>query len=166
MSILKERVKFTYEDYLCLPDNGKRYQVIEGDVYMVPAPTPSHQDMLGKYESRGVYGIGQSLESPTLKGLKVDLCIPSIGPEHHRISTIPVTPMPAPLSTRNSGEACMPAWRSHRQYGSACFAVRQGPVAGNERRRARPRAPAANQFGSGGRLLLLYMVHGKLDSNP
>jgi Uma2 family endonuclease len=48
MSVLKEKVKFTYEDYLCLPDNGKRYQVIEGELYMVPAPTPNHQDILLK----------------------------------------------------------------------------------------------------------------------
>jgi len=48
MSILKEKVKFAYEDYLCLPDNGKRYQVIEGELYMVPAPTPNHQDVLAR----------------------------------------------------------------------------------------------------------------------
>ncbi len=48
MSILEERVRFTYEDYLCLPDNGKRYQVIAGEVYMAPAPTPNHQDILGR----------------------------------------------------------------------------------------------------------------------
>jgi len=35
--------KFTYQDYLHLPDDGKRYQVIDGDVYMVPAPIPYHQ---------------------------------------------------------------------------------------------------------------------------
>jgi Uncharacterized protein conserved in cyanobacteria len=44
MSISKEKIKFTYEDYLRLPDDGKRYQVIEGEVYMVPAPIPYHQD--------------------------------------------------------------------------------------------------------------------------
>ena len=48
MSISKEKIKFTYEDYLRLPDDGKRYQVIEGEVYMVPAPTPYHQEILGK----------------------------------------------------------------------------------------------------------------------
>ena len=48
MSISKEKIRFTYEDYLHLPDDGKRYQVIEGEVYMVPAPTPYHQDVLRK----------------------------------------------------------------------------------------------------------------------
>ena len=48
MSILKEKIKFTYDDYLRLPDDGKRYQVIEGEVHMVPAPTPYHQNSLIK----------------------------------------------------------------------------------------------------------------------
>ena len=48
MSIFKEKIKFTYEDYLRLPDDGKRYQVVEGEVHMVPAPTPYHQDSLGR----------------------------------------------------------------------------------------------------------------------
>ncbi len=48
VSVLKEKVRFTYEDYVSLPDNGKRYQVIEGEIYMVPAPAPWHQDIVGK----------------------------------------------------------------------------------------------------------------------
>ena len=40
---MREKIKFTYEDYLHLPDDGKRYQIIEGEVYMVPAPSPFHQ---------------------------------------------------------------------------------------------------------------------------
>jgi len=40
--------KFTYQDYLHLPDNGKRYQVISGELYMVPAPIPFHQRILRK----------------------------------------------------------------------------------------------------------------------
>jgi Uma2 family endonuclease len=47
-SVLEEKIKFTYEDYLNLPDDGKRYQVIEGELFMVPAPIPYHQDILGK----------------------------------------------------------------------------------------------------------------------
>ena len=35
--------KFTYGDYLHLPDDGKRYQVIDGELLMVPAPVPYHQ---------------------------------------------------------------------------------------------------------------------------
>lgn len=35
-------IKFTYHDYLLLPED-KRYELIEGDLYMVPAPGPFHQ---------------------------------------------------------------------------------------------------------------------------
>ena len=34
---------FTYDDYLALPDDGKRYEVIEGELSMTPAPSPRHQ---------------------------------------------------------------------------------------------------------------------------
>jgi Uma2 family endonuclease len=43
---LKEEIKFTYQDYLNLPDDGKRYQIIGGELFMVPAPTPYHQKIL------------------------------------------------------------------------------------------------------------------------
>jgi Uma2 family endonuclease len=39
---------WTYEDYARLPDNGMRYEVIEGNLYMSPAPRPSHQDAAGR----------------------------------------------------------------------------------------------------------------------
>lgn len=42
-----EALKFTYEDYLRLPDDGKRYQIIGGEVHMVPAPAPAHQRISG-----------------------------------------------------------------------------------------------------------------------
>jgi Uma2 family endonuclease len=45
-----ERIEvFTYEDYLNLPDNGKRYEIINGELYMVPAPTLGHQDTVGEF---------------------------------------------------------------------------------------------------------------------
>ena len=47
MGVLEEKIKFTYEDYLHLPDDGKRYQIIEGELFVVPAPIPYHQDILG-----------------------------------------------------------------------------------------------------------------------
>jgi Uma2 family endonuclease len=38
--------EWTYEDYARLPDNGMRYEVIEGDLYMSPAPRPKHQEVI------------------------------------------------------------------------------------------------------------------------
>jgi Uma2 family endonuclease len=43
---LKTDEKFTYHDYLHLPDDGKRYQIIAGELFMVPAPTTFHQRIL------------------------------------------------------------------------------------------------------------------------
>jgi Uma2 family endonuclease len=36
----------TYDDYRHLPDDGKQYQVIGGNLYMAPAPTTTHQRIL------------------------------------------------------------------------------------------------------------------------
>lgn len=45
---IKEEEMFTYQDYIHFPDNGKRYQIIDGEVYMTPAPVPYHQKILWK----------------------------------------------------------------------------------------------------------------------
>ena len=39
-------VKFTYEEYRTLPENGRQYQVIDGDLIMSPAPKTWHQKVL------------------------------------------------------------------------------------------------------------------------
>ncbi|MFQ5769732.1 MAG: Uma2 family endonuclease [bacterium] len=41
-----ENLQFTYEDYLLLPDDGKRYEIIEGELFMTPAPIIKHQNVL------------------------------------------------------------------------------------------------------------------------
>lgn len=41
-----KREIWTYQDYLGLPNDGHVYQIIEGELYMVPAPTTYHQDIL------------------------------------------------------------------------------------------------------------------------
>ena len=33
----------TYEDYCALPDDGKRYEVLDGVLVVSPAPVPRHQ---------------------------------------------------------------------------------------------------------------------------
>jgi Uma2 family endonuclease len=37
-------IKFTYHDYLQLPDN-KRYELVEGELYLVPSPNLYHQSI-------------------------------------------------------------------------------------------------------------------------
>lgn len=35
--------RWTYEDYCLLPDDGRRYEVIRGTLYVTPAPSVDHQ---------------------------------------------------------------------------------------------------------------------------
>jgi len=42
--------QWTYEDYLDLPDDGYRYEVIWGELYMTPAPGTGHQLTSGELE--------------------------------------------------------------------------------------------------------------------
>jgi len=35
--------KFTYEDYVCFPDDGKRHELLNGEHYVTPAPLTKHQ---------------------------------------------------------------------------------------------------------------------------
>jgi Uma2 family endonuclease len=39
-----EQGEWTYEDWLALPDDGFRYEVLDGELYMSPSPTIPHQD--------------------------------------------------------------------------------------------------------------------------
>jgi Uma2 family endonuclease len=40
--------QWTYQDYLNLPDDGKRYEIIEGVLYMANAPSSTHQYLVGE----------------------------------------------------------------------------------------------------------------------
>jgi Uma2 family endonuclease len=44
-----ESLRFTYEDYARLPDD-RRYEVIDGELYLTPAPTPYHQIVKSRIE--------------------------------------------------------------------------------------------------------------------
>lgn len=43
----QHRLKFTYQDYLHLPDD-KRYEILEGELVMAPSPIIKHQRVSGK----------------------------------------------------------------------------------------------------------------------
>ncbi|MBI5543204.1 MAG: Uma2 family endonuclease [Deltaproteobacteria bacterium] len=36
-------VPLTYREYACLPNDGRRYELIEGDLHVLPAPSTLHQ---------------------------------------------------------------------------------------------------------------------------
>jgi Uma2 family endonuclease len=37
------RVALTYRDYAALPDDGRRYQILDGELFVTPAPGTRHQ---------------------------------------------------------------------------------------------------------------------------
>lgn len=41
-------IVLTYEDYLRLPDDGRRYEILEGVLHVTPSPTTVHQRVLRK----------------------------------------------------------------------------------------------------------------------
>jgi Uma2 family endonuclease len=43
-------VRFTYHDYQLLPDD-KRYEILDGDLVVVPSPNTEHQEILGSLYS-------------------------------------------------------------------------------------------------------------------
>jgi len=45
-SVIPETVRLTAEDYRALPNDGGRYQLIEGELHMAPAPNSYHQEIV------------------------------------------------------------------------------------------------------------------------
>jgi len=43
----RANVRFNYHDYLLLPED-KRYEILDGELYVVPAPNVRHQTLLGQ----------------------------------------------------------------------------------------------------------------------
>jgi Uma2 family endonuclease len=44
---MRTATKLTYDDYLTLPDSGPRYQLMDGNLVLSPAPNVPHQRILG-----------------------------------------------------------------------------------------------------------------------
>ena len=43
MTQQKPRLKYTVSDYMSMPDNGKRYELLDGEMISAPSATPRHQ---------------------------------------------------------------------------------------------------------------------------
>src|SRR3990172_1605134 len=50
-SIPPGRVRLSVDEYMELPNDGKRYEIIDGDFFMSPAPTPKHQRVSRKLQT-------------------------------------------------------------------------------------------------------------------
>lgn len=60
---------WTYPHYLSLPEDGNRYEIIEGVLYLMPSPTPKHQKVIGKlqywlYQAVELKGLGEVYTAP------------------------------------------------------------------------------------------------------
>ena len=42
----RPRRKLGYEDYARFPDDGRRWEIIDGEAFVVPSPTTDHQDVI------------------------------------------------------------------------------------------------------------------------
>ncbi|MGH2759137.1 MAG: Uma2 family endonuclease [Actinomycetota bacterium] len=51
MAIQPQR-KLSYEDYARFPDDGRRWEVIDGEAFLVPSPDTEHQDVAGRLYRR------------------------------------------------------------------------------------------------------------------
>ena len=40
--------RFTYDDFVVLPDDGKRHEIIDGEHYVTPSPNVRHQVLVGR----------------------------------------------------------------------------------------------------------------------
>ncbi len=61
-------VRFTYHDYLQLPED-RRYEIVDGDLYMVPAPVPYHQRIIRNllyslHQYVAGHDLGEVLQAP------------------------------------------------------------------------------------------------------
>jgi len=48
MRAASSRIKFTYDDFLLFPDDGKRHELIDGEHFVTPSPNTSHQRISGR----------------------------------------------------------------------------------------------------------------------
>jgi Uma2 family endonuclease len=61
--------RWTYDDYCLLPDDGQRYEVIRGFLYVSPAPSTDHQRCVVRLFRRldrfaGDHGLGEVFSAP------------------------------------------------------------------------------------------------------
>jgi Uma2 family endonuclease len=60
---------FTYEDYRQLPEDGRRYELMEGELFVSPSPSTRHQIVLGRL----FHALMKALDDP---GLAQIFCAP------------------------------------------------------------------------------------------
>jgi Uma2 family endonuclease len=57
---LRANVPYTYQEYQYLPNDGRRYEIVEGELYVTPAPSPMHQTVSRRLQ----FALMKQLEEP------------------------------------------------------------------------------------------------------
>ncbi len=62
-------IKLTWEDYVELPEDGRRYEIIDGELYVSPSPRPLHQRVLFRLAEQlraglDARGLGETFIAP------------------------------------------------------------------------------------------------------
>ncbi len=97
------RRKLGYEDYERIPSDGKRYEILDGELYVTPAPAPLHQRLSKRLQRRledyfEARGIGEVFNAPIdLILTKCDIVQPDLlvvgDPSHVTHRAIEGTPL-------------------------------------------------------------------------
>jgi len=48
---MRSSLRLTYDDFLNLPDEGKRHEIIDGEHYVSPSPNTAHQRIVMRLEA-------------------------------------------------------------------------------------------------------------------
>ena len=57
---VRANVPYTYQEYCYLPNDGRRYEIIEGELYVTPSPSSMHQTVSRRLQ----YALMTQLELP------------------------------------------------------------------------------------------------------
>ena len=68
----KPRLKFTVSDYMSMPDNGKRYELLDGEIFLAPSPTFRHQGVQ-KNLVIALSGVFERTERGWIRGAPLDV---------------------------------------------------------------------------------------------
>jgi Uma2 family endonuclease len=83
MSQTADRVRWTTADIELLPDNGNRYEIIDGELFMTRAPHWKHQKAASRTGTAldvwsGQTGLGEAVQAPGVIFSEADNVIPDV----------------------------------------------------------------------------------------
>ena len=82
MTVSGTAPEWTYSEYARLPDDGNRYEVIDGELCVTPSPGPPHQRVAAKlfmilYRYVEEYVLGEMLWDLDLLFVRASFCDPT-----------------------------------------------------------------------------------------